>query len=122
MALFGKKSTSAKATADKKKQETTATSVTSFAPAKNVLLHPRISEKASYMSEKQNAYTFDIPFNATKGAVRSAIISIYKVVPLRVSIVRTPAKAVFSRGKYGMSNRSKKAYVYLKKGDKIEVI
>jgi len=39
-----------------------------------------------------------------------------------VRIVNIPAKKVFVRGKRGQKNAIKKAYVELKKGDKIELI
>jgi ribosomal protein L23 len=37
-----------------------------------------------------------------------------------VNIVKLPAKKVLSKGKQGTTARIFKAYVYLKKGDKIE--
>ena len=46
----------------------------------------------------------------------------YKVSPMKVRIVNLPAKKVFVRGKWGEKTSVKKAYVYLKKGDKIEII
>lgn len=87
-----------------------------------VILRPRITEKASLLAESSNVFTFEISKDATKLQVRKAVASIYGVVPVKVSIARNPSKNVFSRGKMGMVSGVKKAYVYLKKGDKIELV
>lgn len=90
----------------------------------NILKNPRITEKASILSE-QNAYTFDVAPNATKKEIEKAIKTLYKVTPLHVRTLAVPKKATNPRGrrgKPGMSGGGKKAYVYLKKGDKIEVL
>jgi len=44
------------------------------------------------------------------------------VKPEKVRVAAIPAKKVFVRGKKGVKSGGKKAYVYLKKGDKIELI
>lgn len=87
----------------------------------HVLSRPRITEKATMQTER-NAYVFEIHADATKKAVAHAIFETYKVKPTRVNIVKTPAKKVIVRGKRGKTAAIKKAYVYLKKGDKIEII
>jgi large subunit ribosomal protein L23 len=85
----------------------------------DILLRPRITEKASFVAEK-NVYTFEVSPTATKGQVAEAIKAFYKFIPVRINIVKNPAKEVFVRGKKGMKSGVKKAYVYLKAGDKIE--
>ena len=87
-----------------------------------VLLRPRITEKASFLSELNNVYTFEIAKDATKTSVAKAVIEVYKVKPIRVSIVNLPAKEVFMRGKKGTKQAIKKAMVQLKAGDKIEFV
>ncbi|MEK7390829.1 MAG: 50S ribosomal protein L23 [Patescibacteria group bacterium] len=87
-----------------------------------VILRPRITEKATLKADAENVFVFEIAQNATKLNVRKAVASIYNVVPLKVSIARNPSKKVFSRGKRGVVSGVKKAYVYLKEGDKIEII
>jgi ribosomal protein L23 len=82
---------------------------------------PRITEKATVLAER-NVYTFDIPQGTTKGAVEEAVFKLYKVHPLKIAIVKTPAKRVVARGKRGKTAASRKAYVYLKDGDKIEFV
>lgn len=90
-----------------------------------VLKYPRITEKGAYVAEKNNSYTFDINKDATKSDVKKAIEAIYKVVPIKVSIAKIPIKKVQvrgKRGKIGIKAGGKKAFVYLKKGDKIEFV
>ncbi len=87
----------------------------------SVLLHPRITEKASQEALK-NVYLFEVSHTATKGTIASAIKEMYKVTPVKVNVVFAHAKTVFIRGKKGVKSRVKKAYVFLKKGDKIEFV
>lgn len=84
-----------------------------------VLLRPRITEKANFAAEK-NVHVFEISSLADKKSVSEAVKTYYKVTPIKVRIVRNPSKKVFVRGKKGVKGGVKKAYVYLKKGDKIE--
>lgn len=85
----------------------------------NVLVRPRITEKATFVAES-NVHTFEIASDATKQQVTEAIKIFYKVNPVKVNIVKNPGKEVFVRGKKGIKAGVKKAYVYLKKGDKFE--
>ena len=85
----------------------------------DVILKPRITEKASSLAGS-NVYTFEISKDATKTSVSKAIKAFYNVSPLKVNIVKNPSKKVFMKGKIGKSSAVKKAYVYLKTGDKIE--
>ena len=66
--------------------------------------------------------TFEIDPKATKVLVGKAFIEKYKVNPVKISTVTIPAKNVFVRGKKGKKSGYKKAYIYLKKGDKIETL
>jgi ribosomal protein L23 len=86
-----------------------------------VLIRPRITEKATVQNER-NVYVFEISSRAGKKDVANAIFEAFKVSPIKVGIVRTPAKSVFVRGKTGAKAAIKKAYVYLKDGDKIELV
>jgi len=88
---------------------------------KTTILKPHITEKAGVLSDK-NVYTFQISKTATKKDVAAAIKELYKVTPVKVSVATKPAQKVFSRGKAGVKSGIKKAYVYLKKGDKIEFV
>ncbi len=87
----------------------------------SVIKNPRITEKAAILAES-SCYTFDVTASATKKEVSHAVQAQYKVTPLRIRTVNTPKKTVFRRGKMGITGGGRKAYVYLKKGDKIEVL
>jgi large subunit ribosomal protein L23 len=86
-----------------------------------ILIKPRITEKAAVLSESSNVYTFEVTKAATKTTIKRAIKEVYKVSPTRVNIVKLPSKKVLVRGKKGSTKDVRKAYVYLKKGDKIEI-
>jgi len=87
----------------------------------SVIVRPRVTEKATQSAE-QGAYVFEVSADSTKQKIAKAIAGMYKVTPVKVRVVNLPAKSVFIRGKWGTKTAIKKAYVYLKKGDKIEII
>ncbi len=84
-----------------------------------ILIKPRITEKATLKSES-SVYVFEISPRATKSQVEKAFVEKYKLNPIKISTVTIPPKNVFVRGKRGVKSGYKKAYIYLKKGDKIE--
>jgi large subunit ribosomal protein L23 len=95
------------------------TASVSGADRSGILLRPRITEKATRGSE-HGVYVFDVHADANAYTVADAISAHFKVAPIKVNIVQIPEKRVFVRGKRGVKAGGKKAYVYLKKGDKIE--
>jgi large subunit ribosomal protein L23 len=94
----------------------------SSAPIKShVLIRPRITEKAATLTAA-NVYTFDIAKTATKREVAAAVQALYKVTPVKVHVVNVRGKRVKMRRKrgFGTTAGSRKAYVYLKKGEEIQ--
>lgn len=91
------------------------------ASASSVLLRPRVTEKTGNLTAA-HVYTFDVRTDATKDAIKAAIKAEYKVTPIKVRIVNRKGVRVRLRTRrgYGMTTASKKAYVYVKKGDRIE--
>ena len=91
--------------------------------AGQIILSPRITEKGAYLSE-HGAYVFNVNRDATKTQIADAIRTIYKVTPRKVAIVTIPRKLVMTRGtnRKGTTAAAKKAYVYLKKGEAIELM
>lgn len=87
----------------------------------SILLSPRITEKGALLSE-QGAYVFNVSPRANKLEIAKAVEEIYKVKPRQVRVVSILSKIVRTRGinRLGKTTGGKKAYVYLKKGDKIE--
>lgn len=94
---------------------------TAAAATRGVLVRPHITEKAAQATAR-NVYTFEVVTDATKGEIAAQINAVYKVKPQKVTIVKTPSKRVRLRTRrgYGTKGGMKKAYVYLKKGDRIE--
>ncbi len=84
----------------------------------NIIRSPRVTEKATLMAENA-VYVFNVAPNATKPEIKKAVEALYKVKPTRIHVANVLSKAVFKGGKKGVKSGGKKAYVYLKKGDKI---
>ncbi len=117
MAIFGsKKKTEPKAVVAK-----TTEAKLDIKNRAGAIVGPRITEKATAMAET-GTYVFEIRKDANKKSVAQAVFEIYKVKPVAVRIGRSPAKNVFIRGRAGVKQGVKKAYVVLKKGDKIEFV
>lgn len=87
----------------------------------DVILSPRITEKGGVLAEA-NAYVFNVAPRATKLHVAKAVQILYGVIPTKVAIIVMKSKAVVARGKRGTKGGGKKAYVYLKKGDTIQLV
>lgn len=88
----------------------------------NILSRPRITEKAAYQTDK-GCYVFNVAVDANKQEIARAIREVYKVTPRKVTTTAIPRKRVVVRGtnRQGKTVGGKKAYVYLKKGDTIEL-
>lgn len=100
-----------KTTTEEKKQEN--------ATAK-LIISPRVTEKAS-MQSMENAFTFVVSADATKLTLRDEIKKDYKVTPRAINITNIPRQWTFVRGKLGSKQGFKKAIVFLKKGDTINL-
>jgi large subunit ribosomal protein L23 len=89
----------------------------------SAIIKPRITEKAALLLEK-NVYTFEIPKGASKFDVRDAVVSLYKVTPTQIRIVNQAPRRHMSkmRGREMLVSGKRKAYVYLKKGDRIDLV
>jgi large subunit ribosomal protein L23 len=90
---------------------------------RGVIIRPRVTEKAVGKSD-QNVYTFVIRQGATKFDVRDAIKELYKVTPEKIrTVTKAPAmRPSGSRNRMVKVAGMKKAYVYLKKGDTINLV
>jgi ribosomal protein L23 len=89
-------------------------------------IYPRKTEKA-YSQSLNNVYVFDVPTDANKQQIISAVESQFNVNVISIKTLVQSGKAVrVSRGKRaypGVTNRKdlKKAYVTLAKGDSIKL-
>ncbi|MBI2477030.1 50S ribosomal protein L23 [Candidatus Uhrbacteria bacterium] len=85
-----------------------------------VLLRPIVSEKSARLAS-DGVYVFEVRKSAGKVEIGQAIKELYGVIPSRVHVVNVPGKSVrFGRWSGERAGR-KKAFVYLKKGETIEV-
>lgn len=95
--------------------------------SKTTVLKPRMSEKAYALSESQDTYVFEVPKGINNHSVASAVASQYGVSVKSVRITNIsgkPKRNVRSKSRSNKSgNRSDmhKAYVTLKKGDKLPI-
>lgn len=88
-----------------------------------VIVKPRITEKAALQGDK-NIYVFEVARRATKTDVMNAVLVLYKVTPTKVNIVNRVPRTVKSRARNRTTTLSglKKAMVFLKKGDAINLV
>jgi large subunit ribosomal protein L23 len=85
-----------------------------------VLRKPLITEKTAALAS-DGVYVFEVSNTAGKVEVRQAVRELYGVTPRRVNIVRSKGKRVTFGRRKGVRKDWKKALVYLKKGETIEV-
>lgn len=90
------------------------------AELQGVIIGPRITEKAAYSAEN-NAYVFNVVTSANKIQIARAIKALYNVNPTKIAISVKKPVATFIRNTRGMSKASKKAVVFLPKGETIEI-
>jgi len=86
----------------------------------DIIKSPIITEKAEVLRAR-NIYAFRVDLRANKTLVKLAIKKIYGITPDKVNIVTNLPKEKRNRNKIGYSPRTKKAYVFLNKKDKIEI-
>lgn len=122
MGLFGKKKVSEDTAPVAPKAEKVAGIVLDENIA-TVILRPHITEKAALLGER-NVYAFQVRKGATKYEIRDAVKALYKVTPVSIRIVNKQPRHSMSRsrGRDMMEAGQRKAYVYLKKGDRIELV
>ncbi len=101
---------------EREKKQKALTKASDF--ASRVLIGPHITEKASFLKEK-NAYVFKINPKANKIMIKKAIKEKYGLIPKAVNITFAVPKKKIIRGKRGIKSGFKKAVVYLKKEEKI---
>jgi len=87
----------------------------------NVVLAPVVSEKSTFVADKNRQYVFRVADRATKPQIKAAIEALFKVsvTGVRTMIMRAKRRTY---GRYAGRRPSwKKAIVTLKEGDAIEV-
>ena len=84
-----------------------------------VLVAPRISEKATYVAEKNEQVVFHVVSDATKPEIKAAVEMMFKVNVESVQVACIKGKAKRSGRIMGRRNDWKKAYVSLAAGQEI---
>ncbi|HBB65315.1 MAG TPA: 50S ribosomal protein L23 [Candidatus Vogelbacteria bacterium] len=86
-----------------------------------MLIKPHITERASILSEK-GAYVFVASERATKRDIAHAVKELYNVTPVKVNVISVPSKRrIGRRGIRGVRPGFKKAIIFLKPGEKIDL-
>jgi large subunit ribosomal protein L23 len=88
--------------------------------AYQVVLRPLITEKATHISERHNAYTFEVNLLATKTEIKNAIETLFNVKVANVRTQNRRGKARRHRLKVGRMRNWKKAIVELHEEHRID--
>ena len=84
-----------------------------------VLIAPQISEKATYVAEKNDQVIFRVATDATKPEIKAAVEMMFKVSVESVQVACVKGKVKRSGRIIGRRNDWKKAYVCLAAGQEI---
>jgi large subunit ribosomal protein L23 len=84
-----------------------------------VLLAPVISEKATFVAEKNEQVVFLVTSDATKPEIRAAVEMLFKVEVESVQVANRQGKQKRSGRFNGRRNHTRRAFVCLKPGQEI---
>jgi large subunit ribosomal protein L23 len=84
-----------------------------------VLVAPQISEKATYVAEKNEQVIFRVATDATKPEIKAAVEMMFKVSVNSVQVANVKGKVKRTGRFVGRRNNWKKAYVCLAAGQEI---
>jgi len=87
-----------------------------------VLLAPQISEKATFVAEKNEQVVFRVASDATKPEIKAAVELLFKVEVESVQTANVKGKVKRFRGAVGRRKGWKKAFVCLKAGQEINFV
>lgn len=88
--------------------------------ARDVILEPIVSEK-SYALLEQNVYSFKVHPDASKPEIHDAVQSIFGVKVVKVNTLNRPGKKKRRGATFGKRADTKRAFVKLADGDRIEL-
>lgn len=86
----------------------------------NVLVKPLLTEKTSKETETYNRYAFVVNVKANKNHIKNAVEKFFDVKVLNVRTSVLPGKTKRAGKGFKKTAKSKKAYVQLQDGQKIE--
>ena len=87
-----------------------------------VLLAPQISEKATYVADKNEQVIFRVASDATKPEIKAAVELLFKVQVETVQVANVKGKVKRFKGSVGGRRGWKKAFVSLKPGQEINFV
>jgi len=87
-----------------------------------VLLAPQISEKATYVADKNEQVIFRVATDATKPEIKAAVELLFKVQVESVQVLNVKGKVKRFKGATGRRKGWKKAFVSLKPGQEINFV
>ncbi|MGH8034867.1 MAG: 50S ribosomal protein L23 [Lysobacterales bacterium] len=87
-----------------------------------VLLTPRVTEKATRVGETSNQYVFRVVQDANKAEIASAVEMLFEVNVQSVRIVNVKGKSKTFRMRPGKRSDWKKAYVRVQEGQFIDLL
>ena len=87
-----------------------------------VLLAPQISEKATFIAEKNEQVVFRVASDASKPEIKAAVELLFKVEVKSVQVANVKGKVKRFKGMAGRRKGWKKAYVCLKAGQEINFV
>ena len=87
-----------------------------------VLLAPQISEKATFVAEKNEQVVFRVASDATKPEIKAAVELLFKVGVESVQVANVKGKVKRFKGATGRRKGWKKAFVSLKPGQEINFV
>ena len=87
-----------------------------------VLLAPQVSEKATYVADKNEQVVFRVASDATKPEVKAAVELLFKVSVESVQIANVKGKRKRFGRSMGARKNWKKAYVSLMPGQEINFV
>ena len=87
-----------------------------------VLLAPQISEKATYIADKNEQVVFKVAPDATKPEIKAAVELLFKVQVESVQVANLKGKVKRTKNGLGRRQGFKKAFVCLKPGQEINFV
>lgn len=87
-----------------------------------VLLAPQISEKATYIADKNDQVIFRVATDATKPEIKAAVELLFKVRVASVQVLNVKGKVKRFKQTAGRRKGWKKAFVCLKPGQEINFV
>jgi large subunit ribosomal protein L23 len=86
-----------------------------------IILAPIVTEKATFVAEKNNQIAFRVIADATKPEIKAAVELLFKVQVDAVQVLNRKGKAKRFGRFVGRRRNERKAYVSLKEGQEINL-